>query len=493
MRQTIGQYEVLEILGQGGMGTVFKGKDPRFDREVAVKMLHTQLLRDPEVTERFKAEAIIQAKLSHPNVVTVYDFVSEPECLAMVMELVPGFALDTLIERTGGPLSIDWSLDVLRQVLSAMGFAHEQGLVHRDLKPSNVLVREIDGEPIAKVVDFGVAKILGSEKLRTATSAKMGTLCYMSPEQLRSPKAVDQRTDIYALGVMLYEMLSGRLPFEADTEFEAMRQTIEDPPTPLRVVNPKVPANVAAVIDRALAKDLESRFQSCQEFAAALLNVPVASLGSSSTVQTASGSRASGAPREFEKGTPGSPIIVEAVLLGSPAEKAGLRKGDQIVEVDGSPVDRVSFSHAIRKCAGRKVRLGILRGDRHEVVEVYPEKRIRGKVSIGIRLPRTDASGAVGSAPDLNQEFPQQGWFYSLGGHTGGPTSWAAVIEKTARSPQARVWRKGYDGWKLLSEVGPTPSDVGRDRRSTGEIFSFVARLLAGAIVFFWLVNALFS
>jgi serine/threonine protein kinase len=159
---------------------------------------------------------------------------------------------------------------VFSQILSAVGHAHAAGLVHRDLKPSNVLVRDVDGKPMAKVADFGVAKILGSDKLRTATSAKMGTLAYMSPEQLRSPKDADHRSDLYSIGVMLYEAMTGQIPFDADSEFELMRKVIEDAPAdPLRTMRGCDPA-LAAVVRQALEKDPVNRFGSAGHMAGLL-------------------------------------------------------------------------------------------------------------------------------------------------------------------------------------------------------------------------------
>ncbi|MCL4818297.1 MAG: serine/threonine protein kinase [Vicinamibacteria bacterium] len=266
----IGSYEVLGLLGEGGMGAVYRGRDPRFDREVAIKVLHDQFRRDPGVVERFKSEAVIQAKLNHPHIVSVLDFVADDVHLAIVMEHVEGPPLDEVIRAAEGPLPVDRAVRLMDQVLSAMAFAHKRGLVHRDIKPSNILVQHLEGQEYAKVTDFGIAKILGSEKVRTATGAKMGTLAYMSPEHVQSPKGVDARSDVYSLGVVLYEMLTGRVPFDADSEYGLMRAIVEQPAPRVRAGSRGASEAVVAVVDRALAKEPTQRFQDCEAMQQAL-------------------------------------------------------------------------------------------------------------------------------------------------------------------------------------------------------------------------------
>ncbi len=269
--QRIAHYDLIEVLGDGGMGTVWKARDPRFDRLVAIKLLHPHLVRSPGVIERFKMEAVIQAKLQHPHIVNVYDFVHEGDVAAIVMEHVEGQALDAVIAgRHGQSLPVPWCVEIMEQVLAAMGAAHDQGLVHRDLKPSNILVRSLSTGPHAKVTDFGIARVVGSERLRTATGATMGTLSYMSPEHVRSPKYVDARSDIYALGVVLFELVTGHLPHEADTEFELMAQIVSTPAKRAIMVAPGIPRALDAVIQRALAKEPADRFQDCDAMRRAL-------------------------------------------------------------------------------------------------------------------------------------------------------------------------------------------------------------------------------
>ena len=270
MTNRIGRYEIQDLLGDGGMGSVYRGRDPRFDRPVAIKVLHSHYSRDPLIVERFKAEAVIQAKLAHPHIVTVLDFIDEPGMVAMVMQYVSGHPLDEVIRAARGVLDPARCIALMDQILWAIGFAHENGIVHRDLKPSNVVVTALGGRESAIVMDFGIAKILGEEKAKTATGAKMGTLAYMSPEQIRSPKTVDQRSDVYSLGVMLYEMVAGRVPFEAESEFDVQRQIIFEMPVSPRKLAPAIPEGMAVAIEKAIGKEPSQRFQSCKEFSEAI-------------------------------------------------------------------------------------------------------------------------------------------------------------------------------------------------------------------------------
>ncbi len=259
----IGQYEILGILGGGGMGTVYKARDPRFDSPVAIKVLHPHFQLDPEVARRFRAEAVIQRKLNHPNIVTVFDFVADSSGRAFVMEYLDGVTLEALIERNGGPLVPERAARLADQMLSAMAHAHAQGLVHRDVKPANIMIQRFGSDEVVKVMDFGIAKIFGMEAVRTATSAKMGTLAYMSPEHSRNPRSFDARSDVFSLGIVLYEMLAARLPFDADSEYELTRQivTLDVPPLP------RVGARgLDTVVRKATAKLPADRFQNCGEF-----------------------------------------------------------------------------------------------------------------------------------------------------------------------------------------------------------------------------------
>ena len=263
-------YQELDVLGSGGMGRVYLARDRRFDRRVAIKVLRSDLVRDPQVVERFEAEATIQARLLHPNIVRVYELIRDRGRVAMVLEYVDGQSLEELI-GSRGPLPLEIAIPLMRQMLAGVGYAHAHGLVHRDLKPSNILTRLEGDELIAKVTDFGIARILDLEKRRTETGTKMGTALYMSPEHVVNPKEADHASDIYSLGVSLYEMLSGVVPFDSDSYYELMRQIVEEPALPLvERTSGRIPAWLDEVVLRAVHKDTSVRFRSCEEFTHAL-------------------------------------------------------------------------------------------------------------------------------------------------------------------------------------------------------------------------------
>jgi serine/threonine-protein kinase len=233
------------------MGTVYRGTDTRLDRPVAVKVLHPHYARDAEVRQRLRAEARIQAVPNHPNIMPVYDFVAEEDRLCLVLEYAGGRTLEAVIREETGPMPYSRCREILCHVLAAVGYAHSRGVIHCDLQPSNAMLRQLRGQTIVKVMDFGVAKILGMDKPRTATDAKIGTLAYMSPEQVRTGKLADARSDIYALGVTLYEMATATLPFDGDSEYALMEAIVQGKPRAPTTFCPGVPPGFESVILRA--------------------------------------------------------------------------------------------------------------------------------------------------------------------------------------------------------------------------------------------------
>lgn len=259
-----GRYRLDEPIGEGGMAVVYRGYDLVLDRPVAIKVLRGQFAADASFLRRFEREAQAAARLSHPNIVSVYDVGRDDGTRYIVMEYVPGKTLKQLILEHA-PFSLDEAIHIVRQVAAALDYAHQHGLVHRDIKPQNILV---DERGFVKVTDFGIAKGLTDVSL-TEAGFGMGTVHYVSPEQARGEPATPA-SDIYALGVVLYEMLTGRLPFDADNPIGLAMQHVHEAPPPPRQFNPNIPPAVEAIILRALAKDPRQRFPTAGALAQAL-------------------------------------------------------------------------------------------------------------------------------------------------------------------------------------------------------------------------------
>ncbi|MDM7995423.1 MAG: serine/threonine-protein kinase [Acidobacteriota bacterium] len=260
----IGNYRIVRELGQGGMGAVYEGIDIMVERPVAIKMLKAELAGNPDVIERFRVEAVTLARLNHPCIATLYSFFREGENYYMVMEFVRGETLEDLIRRSGR-LAAEYAADILAQTLDGMAHAHAMGVLHRDIKPANIM---ITGEGRVKVTDFGIARVLGSSRM-TRDGRIIGTLEYLAPERIRGEEA-DVRSDLYSVGVVMYEAISGRLPFTADTDYDLMQAHLNQAPPSLRSLGVPCPAWAADILDRAMAKSRDKRFQSAEEFRNAL-------------------------------------------------------------------------------------------------------------------------------------------------------------------------------------------------------------------------------
>jgi len=269
MIDNIRDYKIIKKLGEGGMGTVYLAEDTMLERKVALKTLNPTLTKDSHFTERFRHEAKIQASLIHPNIVALYNYFREVDNYCMVMEYVEGVTLKHLISATG-PMPEQRAVWILNQLLEAVGFAHKKGIVHRDIKPSNVLITKDDN---VKILDFGIAKILQDKGL-TKTGTKMGTVYYMSPEQIKAVKDIDHRTDIYSLGITLYEMLSGRVPFNMDTDsdFEIMNEIVSSDLKDPRDFYPHISNWLVDVLFDSVKKDRNERIQNADEFRNRLLS-----------------------------------------------------------------------------------------------------------------------------------------------------------------------------------------------------------------------------
>lgn len=270
----LGTYEITDVLGQGGMSVVYKGRHRMTNQEVALKLLPPELAAHSQLKSRFIEEAKALAALDHPNIVHLYNFGQENGSFVLAMQYVAGQTWERLIlteQRMAWAPATRIAIDVLR----ALEYAHGRGVVHRDMKPSNVLVRRDDGA--ATVMDFGIAKMTNSTKL-TATGQTMGTVRYMSPEQVRG-QDVDWRTDIYSLGATLYEALVGDTPFDGETHFDIMSKHLSSLPLPPTQRGVAIPGALEDAIMRSLRKKPEERFASAREFCAALEDVAAVALG----------------------------------------------------------------------------------------------------------------------------------------------------------------------------------------------------------------------
>lgn len=277
-----GRYRIETLIAEGGMASIYRGRTES-GQLVAIKVLYDYYAENQVIRARFLEEGRIQQMLGHhvnlggpdgrpghPNVVSVYEIVDHP--LAIIMEHIAGPTLDDYLARKG-PLDEQEVLDLIIPVMSAVGLAHSKGIIHRDIKPSNILLHEVPGGFVPKVMDFGVAKVKDAKQDLTATGTTVGTLHYMSPEQIVGSKNIDGRADVYSLGVTMYKLVTGEVPFNAPTEFALMMAQVEAPPLPPSQLRSDISPGLERVILRAMEKKPDDRFQSIKQFTTALLNM----------------------------------------------------------------------------------------------------------------------------------------------------------------------------------------------------------------------------
>ncbi len=260
----IENYKIIDVLGEGGMGIVYKALDVDLERFVAIKFLKMEGGLTAQFIERFKREARNQAKLNHPNITSVYGFIAQKDMLGIVMELVEGETLEQLIAREGS-LTIPDALRYMVQALQGVGYAHSKGFIHRDIKPSNMIINE---EGVLKIMDFGISKSV-FEKGITKTGTKIGTILYMSPEQINAQEPT-QASDVYSLGITLYEMLVGVTPFEYGTEYEIMEGHLKKSASRVSQSFAYAPPKLDKMVQKSLEKDPMARYSSCDEFIVAI-------------------------------------------------------------------------------------------------------------------------------------------------------------------------------------------------------------------------------
>jgi serine/threonine protein kinase len=271
MLQEILKYRIEREIGEGGMSRVYKGVDPNTGQQVAIKELLPHLAHHNEIRQRFLREAQVMAILNHPHIVRLIRYEESGDNLYLVQEYIDGMNLAEYIGEHRGAIPESDAIRLFRQILEALSYAHEAGVVHRDIKPSNILLKPT-GE--VKVLDFGIARIVGDESggFRTKTGTRIGTVAYMSPEQVNAKADIDHRSDIYSAGVLLYHMLTGKAPYDmsTDSDFQVQLKIVKEQLPRMREINPEVSEKMQRIVDKATAKSREARYQSCGEFMQAM-------------------------------------------------------------------------------------------------------------------------------------------------------------------------------------------------------------------------------
>ncbi|MEI6852999.1 MAG: serine/threonine protein kinase [Bacteroidota bacterium] len=267
--QQILSYRIEKLIGEGGMGNVYLGVHTHIGRKVAIKALNPNLAKNPELKERFKNEASTLSQLHHPNIVSLFDYVETDMGIFLVMEYVEGMQMDEYIQKVTGPIPEEKVIPLFVQILDGVSYAHHRNVIHRDIKPSNIIITE-DGK--AKILDFGIAKIISdtSHKL-TKTGTKMGTVLFMSPEQVKGSE-LDKRTDIYSLGITLFQAITGKSPYDdQSSEYEVYKRIVEEPLPDAKQFYVGVSPRIENIIKKATAKNRDDRYEDCDEFKNALL------------------------------------------------------------------------------------------------------------------------------------------------------------------------------------------------------------------------------
>jgi eukaryotic-like serine/threonine-protein kinase len=305
---TIGDYQIVGILGAGGMGKVYKVRNVISDRLEAMKVLLPDLVAQAELADRFLREIKVQASLEHPNIASLHTAVRVENQLLMLMEFVDGMTLEQRLKD--GPLPVSEAVDYIAQVLSALEFAHQHGVIHRDIKPANMMLTP---GGVVKLMDFGIAKASTDQRL-TMTGTTMGSLYYMSPEQIQGASNIDARADLYSVGVSLYELTTGKRPFDGDSQFAIMSAHLEKTPIPPVAIDPKLPQALNDAILMSVAKDPAARFQTAGAFCNALGNVAPAA-------------RPAAVPQAITQPVPGPapiPVAATVAMPQKPRSKRGL-------------------------------------------------------------------------------------------------------------------------------------------------------------------------
>ncbi len=435
----VGPYRVTEVIGEGATGVVYRVVNSVTGRLEAMKILSEHFSRSREQARRFLQEIQVQAKLDHPNIAQVRTAFCEGNTLILVMELVEGEPLNGVLKR--GPLPLWSAVRVAGQVLDALALAHHNGVVHRDVKPANILV---DRHGTVKLTDFGLAKRFG-EPGQTDPGIAVGTVYYMAPEQVRGLAETDWRADLYGVGVLLYEMLTGRRPFEGTEQYAVMRAHVEQTHVPATRLAPQLPKEVDALLDRALAKDPTKRFQSATGFLAALQALPEAApkqgRGEWAYVAYAAGI-VSLLLAAFAWPLPVQEEPLEELTLTEPATprppEAAYRFTPATHEAPAEPVARQPVPDppvVVRRAPLRPPAPAAAAGKRDMVIRETPAAapEVRDKP-----MRTTAAAEALDAAPPAPPARPVEGPPVAPAAETGGPAT-----KETAAEPEERTVRRG--------------------------------------------------
>ena len=262
--EKVNNYIIESLLGEGGMGNVYMAKHESMDRRVAIKAILPELFTNEEIRQRFLNEAATMSKLQHTNIVAMYDYVSNDKGLFLIMEYVDGQPLSSYLQKMGGAIEEDLAIEITKQVVSACSHAHKNGVIHRDIKPANIMITN-DG--VVKILDFGIAKMMNEEVNKlTKTGTQLGTVHYMSPEQVKGEK-ITPGTDIYAIGVTLFQMVTGSKPYEGlTTEYQIYDKIVKEPLPDARSINSELTEFIQKVIVKSTRKEAENRFRDCAQF-----------------------------------------------------------------------------------------------------------------------------------------------------------------------------------------------------------------------------------
>lgn len=319
---TIGDYQIVGMLGAGGMGKVYKVRNVISDRVEALKVLLPDLATEPDLADRFVREIKVQASLEHPHIAALHTALRVDNQLLMLMEFVEGETLDQRLKS--GPLPVVEAVEYIAQTLSALSYAHQRGVVHRDIKPANMMLTP---EGAIKLMDFGIAKAATDRKL-TMTGTTMGSLYYMSPEQIQGAANLDARSDLYSVGVSLYELVTGKRPFDGDSQFAIMAAHLEKTPVPPVTIDPRLPAELNDIILLSVAKDPNTRFQTANAFRNALLSIQ-GTVGRPATkfAATAMGAAPAVAPATPVQPASATPRPQPAAAVAAPAARQKGQRG----------------------------------------------------------------------------------------------------------------------------------------------------------------------